>query len=107
MSEFRRNLPAIIADLKSGIFRESYPPEPTLLIFYPSGERLEVMEINRFGKDFLLLCNGLATCEEIAATLYGEYGDAMDSGAFSEECKDALTVFTGMGLVRDGAAPAP
>ncbi|ABB33709.1 Radical SAM domain protein [Geobacter metallireducens RCH3] len=107
VSEFRRNLPAIIADLKSGIFRESYPPEPTLLIFYPSGERLEVMEINRFGKDFLLLCNGLATCEEIAATLYGEYGDAMDSGAFSEECKDALTVFTGMGLVRDGAAPAP
>ncbi|WP_298431895.1 radical SAM protein [Geobacter sp.] len=103
---FARNIPQIVADMKDGIFSPSYPPEPSVLIFHHSGERVEVTEVNSFGEDFLALCDGSRTCDDIATRLYGRYGAGMDATRFREECLDALAVFAEMGILRDGMAPS-
>ena len=106
VASFARNLPQVVADLKEGIFRQSYPPEPSVLIFHHSGERVEVTEVNGFGEDFLALCDGSRTPGDIAARLHGRYGTGMDAARFREECLDALALFAEMGILRDGTAPS-
>ena len=101
VQEFERNLPMIIEDLKAGIFKEDYPMERTWLVFHHEADQLEVTEINDFGKDFLNMCDGSATVEEIAGALFQQYGQDMDSGVFVEACREALVGLSGLRLLRE------
>lgn len=90
MAGFRYNIPAIVEDLKSGYFKETYSPNPTWLVFHHQENQLEVTEINDFGRDFLQLCDGSATVEEIAGNLYPRYGQDMASEVFSNICRQTI-----------------
>jgi radical SAM superfamily enzyme YgiQ (UPF0313 family) len=98
--EFAHNLPCIVDDLKEGIFRESYPLEPTLLVFSAGESGVEVTQINEFGRDLLELCDGSARLEEIARDLYQRYGSGMESEGFMDECREAMDTLREMELVR-------
>jgi radical SAM superfamily enzyme YgiQ (UPF0313 family) len=98
--EFRYNLPAIIADMKDGVFREQYPEESTILVFLPRRNGLEVTEINGFGRDLLQLCDGSVSMAEITAELYRRYGTEMDPAVFSDECREAVASLMDMELLQ-------
>jgi hypothetical protein len=90
----------IIHDLKEGIFRESYPVEPTLLVFSAGENGVEVTQINEFGRDLLELCDGSARLEVIARSLYRRHGSGMESDCFFDECRMAMDTLRELELVR-------
>ncbi|NMC75132.1 MAG: radical SAM protein [Geobacteraceae bacterium] len=103
---FRHNLPAVINDLKGGIFRERYKEEPTILVFAPSGQGVEVTEINEFGRDLLELSDGSWNMDEIARILFLRFGTGMDVARFREECDEARAALVAGGLLqKTGATP--
>ncbi len=89
VAAFRHDLPAIFAELKSGRIRPDYPESPTWLVFRQDGGELEVTAVNRFGSDFLALCNGSAKLDEIADRLFPEYGHTMSAEDFRASCREA------------------
>ena len=101
VTDFRYDLPAIVADLKEAHFQSDYPLQPTWLIFQQSGKRLEVTEINKFGKEFLELCDGSRTVDEIAESLFSTFGENLEYPTFLEECRQALTSLTEMGMLAE------
>ncbi|HEX9079014.1 MAG TPA: hypothetical protein VF795_05460, partial [Desulfuromonadaceae bacterium] len=107
VAEFSRGVAEIVADLKEGIFRDSYLETPSLLIFHNHGERAEVTEINQFGRDFLELCDGRTSCADIAEQLRPRHGDGVGSADFQDACCEALAALGGMGLVRNARDEAP
>ncbi|MBN1105669.1 MAG: radical SAM protein, partial [Deltaproteobacteria bacterium] len=98
---FERNVPAIIEDMKAGVFRAEYPLDPTWLVFRQEGNQLEVTQINDFGKEFLVLCDGSATVDKITGTLFERYGENMEYRAFEEACREALIGLWEMNLLRE------
>jgi len=98
--EFDFNLPEIIDDLKTGIFRENYPEEPTLLVFSPSENGAEVTQINEFGRDLLELSDGSSSVERIAGGLYRQYGSGMEFENFLDECRQAMVTLGEMELLQ-------
>jgi radical SAM superfamily enzyme YgiQ (UPF0313 family) len=98
--EFSFNLPEIITDLKAGVFRDSYPEEPTLLVFFPGEKVTEVTQINEFGRDLLDLSDGSASIEEIAGDLYCRYGSGMGRESFIGECRQAIDTLREMELLQ-------
>lgn len=86
---FSKNLPLIIADMKSGKFIQHYPDAPVWLAFYQQQNTLEVTEINQFGSDFLALCNGTRAVADIAAKLFEKYGGDMTLEEFVQACREA------------------
>jgi hypothetical protein len=107
VGEFTRNMAAIIADLRQGIVRDDYPVEPSILVFHPLAGRVEVTEINPFGRDLLAQCDGAATCAEIAGRLYQDYGTTLALPDFTACCADALATFGSLALVRQGEGDHP
>jgi hypothetical protein len=105
--EFRHNLPEIIADLKEGIFSECYDEAPTIVVFMPKENGLDVSEINEFGRDLLELSDGSSSMEEIAQELFRRFGSGMDSARFRDECREAVAVLAAMDLLQraDSAPP--
>jgi radical SAM superfamily enzyme YgiQ (UPF0313 family) len=87
VAAFTKSMPAIVADLKAGIFSERYPDAPGWLVFHQEKNELNVMEINDFGKDFLDLCDGESSLERIAETLYPRYAAELSTEAFFEACR--------------------
>ena len=98
--EFRHNLPAIIGDMKDGIFREHYAEEPTILVFLPKAGGLDVTEINEFGRDLLEMSDGSKSVAEIAEELYPRYGTEMDQAEFRRECEEAVASLVKMEIIR-------
>lgn len=96
---FENPVPRIIEDMKTGLFRQEYPQEETWLVFRQDKNRLEVTEINDFGKDFLSLCDGAATVEEIAGRLFHQYGTNMEYSDFVGNCREALVGLWEMNLL--------
>ena len=90
--EFSFNLPVILEHLRQGDFRESYPPEQSLLAFRQGGGLLNVSQINSFTRDFLSLSDGKKTLEDIGRELYGRYGGEMQPKEFFEACAEAARV---------------
>jgi radical SAM superfamily enzyme YgiQ (UPF0313 family) len=103
---FESHVPGIISDMKAGIFRREYPLEETWLVFRQDQNRLEVTEINEFGRDFLGLCDGAATVEEIAEHLFQRYGANMEYGDFVGNCREALVGLWEMNLLREAPPEA-
>lgn len=107
VQEFRHNLPGIIADLKEGIFCECYDEIPTIVVFMPKENGLEVSEINDFGRDLLELSDGSSSMEEIAQELFRRFGSGMDPARFHDECREAVDLLAAMDLLQraDSALP--
>jgi hypothetical protein len=105
IGEFRFNLPRIIDDLKSGAILESYPEEPTVLVFLSGGDGADAVEVNEFGRDLILMSDGAATAEEIGERMYQAYGSGMDRARFLEECRQALHMLGEMKLLRFACPP--
>jgi hypothetical protein len=98
--KFSYNIPEIIADLKAGVFRKSYPEEPTLVVFVTGKNGTEVTQINEFGRDLLDLSTGFAPIEEIAGDLYRRYGSGMGRESFIGECREAIDMLREMELMK-------
>ncbi len=97
--QFDHSMTDVIRDLREGTILGAYPQEKTLLVFRAEGTDLEVTEINDFGRDFLGLCNGERTLEEIASDLYPRYGTEMDTERFFQECVGAAEALREMKLL--------
>jgi len=89
-ARFDYDLPAILEDLRAGVFRRSYPPASTRLVFRQRGKELEVSAINDFAHDLLELCDGTRTPEQIAARLRPRHGAETAPGQFADLCRQAL-----------------
>ena len=63
---------------------------------HPGAGRHKVREINEFGFDFLRLCDGQSTLEEIADQLYPKYGANKDREQFAVICAEAAGTLAGL-----------
>jgi radical SAM superfamily enzyme YgiQ (UPF0313 family) len=100
VEEFSFDLPEILREAKAGNFKDSYPRKATILVFSREQGRLKVSQINEFGRDLLLLCDGEAELGAIAEKLYPTYGLKMESSEFLEECRRAVEVLARMNLLQ-------
>ncbi len=100
---FAYDLPEIIEDLKAGQLLASYPEAPTWLVFRQEGGELEVTAVNRFGSDFLALCDGSARLDEIADRMYPQYGQDMNQEAFRNTCREAAASLNALHLLGAGS----
>jgi radical SAM superfamily enzyme YgiQ (UPF0313 family) len=90
--KFDFDLPGVILDLKRGNFKESYPEQETLLVFTQDDDLLDVSEINAFVRDFLCLCDGKRSVQDISQELYQQYGQDMKPEKFFNGCVEAVQV---------------
>ncbi len=107
VADFQYDLPRIVNDLKAEQILPSYPLQATWLVFQQSGSRLEVTEINQFGREFLRLCDGSRTVEEIAEALFADFADGLEFSIFLDECRQALATLTEMGLFKPAGEHQP
>jgi hypothetical protein len=101
---FTKNLPAIVADLKAGVFRESYADAPGWLVFHQEKNELTVMEINDFGKDFLTFCDGNHSLKKIAGILHRRYAEGLSAEAFFEVCRETAQELENIKLLENPAS---
>jgi radical SAM superfamily enzyme YgiQ (UPF0313 family) len=92
IEKFDFDLPGVILDLKRGNFKESYPERETLLVFTQDDELLDVSEINAFVRDFLGLCDGKRSVQDISQALYQQYGQDMKPEKFFDGCIEAVQI---------------
>jgi len=107
LAGFGFDLPAILADLKAGEIRESYPERPIWLVFRQRQDELEVTAVNDFGKDLLELCDGSHSPEEIAERLRHSHGAEMGMAEFNENCRSALQQLLELQLIAAGSGNEP
>ncbi|MFW5836602.1 MAG: PqqD family protein, partial [Desulfovibrionaceae bacterium] len=102
--EFAVDMERVVADLRSGLVRESYPEAACSLVFLCDHRGLGVSSLNPFGRDALALCDGENSVRDIAKTLFERYGGSMSPEAFEAECRKALDQMAGLGFVLTGLA---
>ncbi len=102
LERFTFNIPDIIFDAKFGRYRESYPQNPTNLIFSRLGASLDVKQINDFGADFLRLCDGQRGLETIAEQLFPIYGSGTGRAEFEHICAEAACALAGLMAILPG-----
>ncbi len=96
--EFSRNIPAIIDDLRQGVFREDYALEQVILLFISQPGNLDVVEINDFGRDLLLGIDTAPSLTDLAGNLHPQYGETLSAETFQEECRTALGQLAELGI---------
>lgn len=96
---FQHDMPEIIDDLKNGTIRSEYLRKPVWIVFTKGDNQLEITEVNRFGKDFLNLCNGSNSLKNISDILYPIYGENASEKAFVKACKTALDGLIDLNLI--------
>jgi hypothetical protein len=99
IDRFGYDIPLIIEDLKQGIVRPGYPPKETWLVFVHRGGELEVTEVNEFGRELLVLCDGTRSLEEIAGVLNGRFGKDTEPEHFAQACREALETLAGLDMI--------
>jgi len=99
IEKFDFDISGVILDLKGGNLNETYPAQETLLVFKQEADLLDVSEINPFTKDFLELCDGRKTLDDISGDLYQRYGGDMKPGDFFDSCVEAVEVLGKMGML--------
>jgi len=107
LREFTFPMPDIIMDLKKGVLRVSYAPQKTFLVFRQEGDRLDVKEINRFGRDLLTLCDGTHSVLDICEKLYPVHGKDHSWDHFMVLCVDAIRMLGEMGILHEGSLDHP
>jgi hypothetical protein len=86
IDKFTFDIPGVIFHMKFGRFPDTCPQRSVYLVFTQSEGCSRVREINEFGYDFLLLCDGRRTLEQIAASLYPKYGSGKEREQFASMC---------------------
>jgi hypothetical protein len=99
IDSFGHDLPQVIEDLKQGIVRPGYPDRKTWLVFASRGGELEVTEINEFGRELLVLCDGTRSMEEISEALSRSYARDTAPGTLAEACREALETLAGLDMI--------
>lgn len=89
LEEFTFDIPDLIIEFKRGHYPETCAQKDVYLLFSPAQAEIDVREINRFGYDFLLLCDGQRSMATIADQLYPKYGKTMECEKFAALCADA------------------
>ncbi|MGD0399844.1 MAG: radical SAM protein [Syntrophobacteraceae bacterium] len=96
IERFTFDIPSLILELKFGHFPDTCPQRAVFLAFTGAPDGTQVREINEFGFDFLRLCDGLSTLEEIANQLYPKYGIDKDHEQFVVICAEAAGTLAGL-----------
>jgi radical SAM superfamily enzyme YgiQ (UPF0313 family) len=89
IERFTFDIPNLILEFKCGRFPDNCPRRTVFLAFSPAPDGTQVHEINEFGFDFLRLCDGESTLEEIADRLYPKYGADKEREQFAIVCAEA------------------
>jgi hypothetical protein len=89
IERFTFDIPSLILELKCGHFPDTCPQSAVFLAFTRAPDGTQVREINEFGFDFLRLCDGQSTLEEIANQLYPKYGADKEREEFAMICAEA------------------
>ncbi|MHC1697958.1 MAG: radical SAM protein [Geobacteraceae bacterium] len=96
---FTWNVADIIADLKHGIYQDSYEKEESIIVAFQKDGGIELTEINEFGRDLLELTNGSRPFREVVEILAENYGQGMAIQDFYAECSAALAQLMEMGTI--------
>jgi hypothetical protein len=96
IERFTFDIPSLILEMKCGHFPDNCPRREVFLAFTQAPGRTVVREINEFGFDFLRLCDGQSTLEEIADRLYPKYGANKDREQFAIVCAEAAGTLAGL-----------
>ncbi len=106
IERFTFDIPSLILELKFGRFPDACPQREVFLAFTRAPDGTQVREINEFGFDFLRLCDGQSTLEEIANQLYPTYGTDRDRKQFEMICAEAAGTLAGLEVLAP-FEPAP
>ncbi len=104
MKEFTFPMTDIIMDLKNGEVGSFYAPRETFLVFRKVEDRLDVKEINRFGRDLIAWCDGTNSPTEICERLYPVHGSSHSRDRFMVLCVDAIRTLEQMEILRHGSS---
>jgi radical SAM superfamily enzyme YgiQ (UPF0313 family) len=96
IERFTFDIPSLILEMKYGRFPDTCPQRAVYLAFTRVPDGTQVREINEFGFDFLRLCDGQSTLEEIADHLYPKYGADKDREEFAIICAEAAGTLAGI-----------
>ena len=96
IERFTFDIPSLIMELKCGRFPDTCPQRAVFLAFSRTQGGTQVRQINEFGFDFLGLCDGQSTLEEIAGQLYPKYGADKDRKEFAMICAEAAGTLAGL-----------
>ena len=96
IERFTFDIPSLILELKCGHFPDTCPQREVFVAFSRAPDGTQVREINEFGFDFLRLCDGQSTLEEIANQLYPKYGADKDREEFAMICAEAAGTLAGL-----------
>jgi radical SAM superfamily enzyme YgiQ (UPF0313 family) len=97
VAEFAFDVPAIILDLKEGIFNKSYPPRRSTVLFRQFGDQLETASIDDEVKHLMELCDGRMTTQEIIILVAESRRRTPDE--IKESCVDALIALSEAGYI--------
>ncbi|MGO9021514.1 MAG: B12-binding domain-containing radical SAM protein [Syntrophobacteraceae bacterium] len=96
IERFTFDIPSLIFQMKFGHFPDNCPQREVFIAFTQTPSGMVVREINEFGFDFLRLCDGQSTLEEIADRLYPKYGANKDREQFAIVCAEAAGTLAGL-----------
>lgn len=99
IEQFTFDIPGLILQLKCGHFPDKCRPRAVFLAFNQAEGGTEVREINEFGFDFLRLCDGKWTLEDIAKQLYSKYGADKERDEFAIICAEAAGTLANLKLL--------
>ncbi len=89
IERFTFDIPSLILEFKCGHFPDNCPRKAVVLAFTQAPGGTQVRQINEFGFDFLRLCDGQSTLEEISDQLYPKYGADKERDEFAVICAQA------------------
>jgi radical SAM superfamily enzyme YgiQ (UPF0313 family) len=107
IEQFPFRIPIIILDAQNGAFADHYPEEQTYIIFTMRDRQVEVKEVNDFGADFILLCDGQRSLDTIAQLLYPKYGGETNSDTFVDLCAEAARALVDLSWLLPGLPRNP
>ncbi len=96
IERFTFDIPSLILELKCGHFPDTCPQREVFVAFSRAPDGTQVREINEFGFDFLRLCDGQSTLEEIANQLYPKYGADKEREEFAMICAETAGTLAGL-----------
>jgi radical SAM superfamily enzyme YgiQ (UPF0313 family) len=94
IERFTFDIPSLILEFKCGHFPDNCPRKEVFLAFTWAPGGTVVREINEFGFDFVRLCDGKSTLEQIADQLYQKYGADKEREEFAKICAEAAGTLT-------------
>jgi hypothetical protein len=99
IEQFTFDIPNLIVEFKSGNFPDECAGRTVFLAFTQAPGGTQVREINEFGFDFLMLCDGQRTLKEITNRLYPKYGADKEREEFAIMCAEAAGTLADLELL--------